>query len=400
MKTILISIIISVFTILNISAQKNIENTDWFIKTIEVNKEKTDYYQHLMFKTDGYVQMEGRVFGRWEYDKKAKTITIESRMIKEFSGVWKIVKLTNTELSINNSSVKMFMEKYNEAKLVAENTKSGLIGYWVYANEYNDKTYFKFEKPAKLVSVSISADEGSTSTGSGLWFYNSKDKSFVVTDRYSEIKGKSVITKKTDNEIVLSNRGNEIVLKKVDSNIDNITFISMDDNSELYKELNLIQRDEGKEYFKMKYSESENNTNVEYLKTHKKLTYIKQSVIEKLNILSSNEKIMNIKKEADNISVDRIFGNITASNVERNNFLYPIENVGTFDEFKAFEEQKITVPAGTFICNVFEVTFSNYKALIYMINDKPGIYAKIIITEEEHYNNTASKSVFELSKIE
>nr|MDA3866767.1 hypothetical protein [Salinivirgaceae bacterium] len=61
------------------------------------------------------------------------------------------------------------------------------------------------------------------------------------------------------------------------------------------------------------------------------------------------------------------------------NLLYPEED----NSFRVVGSEKITTPAGTFDCIVLEVLIdSEARKKLWMIKDKPGIYAKIIDDKE------------------
>ena len=60
--------------------------------------------------------------------------------------------------------------------------------------------------------------------------------------------------------------------------------------------------------------------------------------------------------------------------------------------------EKVTVPAGIFDCTVIEAMDGDKKLKYWMINDMPGIYAKIIQEEIDPFDNL-EYSVQELEKI-
>ena len=74
--------------------------------------------------------------------------------------------------------------------------------------------------------------------------------------------------------------------------------------------------------------------------------------------------------------------------------LYPIEGI----IFRVVGEEQITTPAGTFECTVLEaVGFSGILKKLWMLNDKIGVYAKII--EENPDENSGYYYIYELQEI-
>jgi len=394
MKTIILSIIITVSTFISVNAQ-TIENNDWFIKTVDMNGKKNNLYQHIMFKPDGYTQIEGRVFGRWVFNKKENTITIESRMAKEFAGIWEITKLTNKELIIKLDKTQMYMEIYNEKQIFSENEKSNLFGIW-YTNTYDgDREYYKFEKPDNCNSISASLNQVGGSKSEGVWFYSSKEKTLTIPTHYMFISGTSKIKKASKNKIVLKHERGDITLNRVIELNYNKEIMPYNVTADFFTKRGLIKNKELLQNTIYKFEDSEKNINANSLEKIKKLTYKKRNYIKNFNTFAEFELAIEIDNNKSYYNIFRGFG---ASNVEKNNYLFPIKEAGTFDEVTQFNDTETTVKAGKFLCNIFYVEFKDIKLLLYMIKNNPGVYAKIIVTEK-NYNDEIENTVYELSKI-
>ncbi len=81
-------------------------------------------------------------------------------------------------------------------------------------------------------------------------------------------------------------------------------------------------------------------------------------------------------------------------NAEYTNLLYP--EVESY--FRIVDTEEITTNAGTFICTVIEAAQGEIQKKLWMINDKPGVYAKIII-EKPGMFGAYSLEIFELNEI-
>jgi hypothetical protein len=75
------------------------------------------------------------------------------------------------------------------------------------------------------------------------------------------------------------------------------------------------------------------------------------------------------------------------------NSLFPFED----NSFRVAGQEEITTPAGTFKCTTVETTGHFDEVIkLWMINDKPGVIAKVILDEPGHFGHY---KVFELTEI-
>ena len=85
-------------TVLILSANTNAKDYSviglWLLTKVDAGGKLHDVYSMIRFKDDGSVEMDDRVLGKWNYDKKANSVTITSEIIKEFTGVRKVSKLS------------------------------------------------------------------------------------------------------------------------------------------------------------------------------------------------------------------------------------------------------------------------------------------------------------------
>lgn len=81
-------------------------------------------------------------------------------------------------------------------------------------------------------------------------------------------------------------------------------------------------------------------------------------------------------------------------NTEYVNLLYPEQEFN----FRIVDTEEITTEAGTFVCTVIEAAQEETQKKLWMINDKPGVYAKIII-EKPGMFGAYSFEIFELTEI-
>ena len=120
----------------------------------------------------------------------------------------------------------------------------------------------------------------------------------------------------------------------------------------------------------------------------KQLVYKHSTLIEGVNIFQSKIVTANVNSnpQEQQLSIDYIFNGYDRFNLPKDtklppnqfneyNKLYPEEN----NSFRVVGKEKITTSAGTFNCTIVEVIEGFDKKLkLWMINDKPYIFAKMI----------------------
>ncbi len=367
----------------------------WLLTKVEMDGNTEEVYSDIEFKDDGYIEMEGRVFGEWKYNKKAKSVTIKSEMIKEFSGERKVSKLNKNELVLSGPKTKMFFVKLNNEKIKTDNKNSNLEGSWKIITESGFKILI-FELPDLL---SIKEDfGGGSSSGGGTWIYNSTDKSLLIMAN-DNLRGLNKVVKQTDNELDLENKGNitkALKLEKSNITIERLSFSEGDfyDENDDYK----YYDEEGKLPWDDYYEILTNMAKI------KQLVYNFSTLLEGTETFDTKKLTANIKTnvEEEFMSFENIFIGFDKESTPED-YEMPIDYFNTDTKlfpFKSYTyrvvgEEEITTPAGTFNCTVIEAT-GDYDELLklWMINDNPGILAKVVRDEPGSFGHYI---VFELA---
>ena len=398
MKKIAIVLVTLLIISVNLNAQENSITGKWLLTKVEAAGNIEEVYSEVIFKDDGYVEMEGRVFGKWTYNKKGKKVTIESEMIKEFAGERKISKLNENEMVLSGSEMKLFFKKMDQKTIETENKNSKLEGLWKVSVEDVDKI-LRFKLPDSFIS--LEKMDGAEFTSKGTWMYNSKEKSLIVMTSDDELRGLNTVVKITDTELELENKGNNINATKAeqkDIKVERPTFSDDDFYNENgdYKYEADLEKLPWKDFAKL----------IEYLSNINKLVYEFSALVEETESFDTKKLTANVRGSMnEGIYMDNIFvGFDTASLPENsempvamhnwNNKLYPFESY----TFRVLGEEEITSAAGTFNCTVIEAIGDDYENLkLWMINDKPGLLAKVIKDQPGDYG---FYQVFELVEIE
>lgn len=400
MKKKYLSIIILMALLVNVYSQNTITDRVWMLKQVENDGNTEAVYQTLKFKTDGYVQMQGRVFGRWSHNKKENSITIESRMVEEFANVWVIKKQLKNELVLESGKTTMYFSEYDIESITAKNKKTQLVGIWkLEANDNEQETkYIKFELPNNVLIVSI--NERNNSVEPGEW-YSINNKELVIKSRDYSFRGTNKIKSISENKFTLQNSDNKIAAIKVEPNAKNREVIKFTDNNNSEQEEVTEVSDENGEY-NNEDTQEESWTyvepKIEYLKKLMSITYKKSVLIKELDIFTEQQEKININfdDEKSKLNFNDALNSLTTDYIDNSNIFYPLKNTNNYTKLK---DEEITVPAGTFKCNVYraEYNYGDVITRLYMIADKPGVYAKIIILEKKF--DKENYTMFELTNI-
>lgn len=372
MKTIFLTFTLSIFSILASAQNSNLVGP-WLLTKVEVGDDIHEPYYVTDFRSDGKMIVMDMEAGTWKV--VGKTIEMKSDMDKDFDGISAIVKLTKKELIVTKNEAKLFYSKVNPSEIIEANSASGLIGLWKISNTDDATQLLKFESPNTYSY--INATEGMTEKGIGTWIYNSKDQSLIIIGNTYSIRGKNKIINHTENELTFDNNGTITSATKeiFDGNvIERLTFTDSDIPEEPTGEFNLPWFD----HFTM----------IEYLQHVSYLKFRNGSLIEELNTLkyltTVSELEVNIEEQSvsfHNLSISesdttQFSENYKGGMMESGNLFFPKKEPWPY---KIVGLETITVPAGTFECTVVIALDYDKKYKYWMINDKPGVYAKTIM---------------------
>jgi len=366
---------------------------NWLLTKVEMEGKTQELYSAVKFKDDGYAEMEGRVFGTWVYNSKSKSVTIESEMIKEFAGEWKFTKSGKNDVLLSNDKTKLFLMKLDMEKIGQANKKSGFIGVWK-MNLGEGQTYFKFEAPNNL-SMYTKTEYGS-SKGGGTWMYDNSNNSIILVTNNRELSGNSKVISISSTEFILEKNGNTFTGVKIESDSKGIEVLSFT-TDDIIESMN-----------DRRYEVSIASTNNSWLNPEAKTSYLKNithlkykysSLLEGIDVFIGEEITAKVEfnEDYEQITIEPIFGDISAEDSDENNPFYPIYEL---DEYRVTGDQTITVPAGTFSCKVIESIgdYGDQKEKYYMISNRPGVYAKIVLAKGE--GDEQNYSIYELTEID
>ncbi len=391
MKITLLSISLSLFSII-VYGQSSKLIGSWLLTKVEVSGNTYEPYYITDFRSDGNMIVMDMEAGTWKLD--GKKIIMKSDMDKDFNGVSSIVELTPTELIVTKEEAKLYYKRLNSDKIKEENAASGIIGIWNITNNEGATQLLKFESPDTYTY--IYSTQGMSEKSSGTWIYNSAENTLIIIGMTHNIKGENKIRKITEDELVFETSETIIsATKEVANNSSNerLNFTYEDIPEEPTGDYNLPWYD----YYAL----------VEYLQHVNYLKYRNGSLIKEMNTLKFTAIISEIEVDAEEQSVT--FRNLWVSNndttqysenykggmMESGNLFFPKNEPWPY---KIVGIETVTVPAGTFECTVIIAFDGETRLKYWMINNKPGVYAKTI-TESISVFDELEYSVVELEEI-
>lgn len=383
-----------------LNAQKAKIVGEWLAVKVEVNGKIETPYMVKEYREDGKMIMMGIEIGTWGYNKKNNVIVMKSDFDKDFNGKDKILKLTKKELVVEKDGIKVYYEKQKLAEITSSNKDSGLLGMWVFNDvpNTNTTTFVTFNEPDEFTM--IEKQEGMEARMNGTWVFDKQKMSLIMIGLRGEdtFKGENQIVQVDEETLELENNGK---MYKANKKVE--TSIKMEHLTFYYEDFFTEDGD-------VKYAADRENVPWNNWQEMKKdILNINQLVYSynfkdtgdqkfKKKILTT-DVIANLEYEG--FIIENIFNGYETTgnpepgpNTDSNNPLYPLNDY----TFRVAGNERITIPAGTFDCTVIEVSNGyDMNKKLWMINDKIGVYAKII--DENTTENSGYYHVYELKEI-
>lgn len=400
-KTLLIIISLIAF-LCYANAQVNELEANWLLNKVIVEGKTYEPYIIMDFNHKGIVNIKDREIASWHY--KEGILILKSDIKKNYNGNFTVVQASSNEIIFENKTQSWHLSKYNVAKIEAGNIQSGFIGTWKIMNTggTNAIKLLTFSTPDKFISVK--KEKGSETRSKGKWVYDKANNSLLMIGRIDAIRGKSKIIKLDTKEFILENEQGIFSAERIAQNANKIERITFNQGMFIDDDENYIY-----EAHEENLPWSNSYQMMTSLKHTNQLIYNYANLIEDTKTFENKTLKADVKINEDEhiLSIDFIFHGYDRYNLPDDaelppnqldfrfdNRIYPLKNL----LFRIKGEETITTKAGTFNCILVEA-FSNlfeesYK--LWLIKDKPGIYAKIVADKAGifgHYH------IFELTNI-
>ncbi|NPA36508.1 MAG: hypothetical protein GXO47_06630 [Chlorobi bacterium] len=359
----------------------------WLLKKAGHDNKIQDIYATLNFDQDGKFLMNGENIGEWSYSNG--TVNINS-VFKELSGSYEI-KGTDNDFRLSGSDMVLYLQRLNRKTIISNNQESGIEGSWNLPVEFGKKTLI-FKLPD--VFTTIEEDDGVTTTRDGNWIFSKNENKLIFLLPAGSLKGEATIIEKSDRLMTLDH--NEKILKLTRNEAPAIS----------EERLNWTEDDFYTADGEYKYEDNDklpwsgSDVIADYYSNLQNLTYTFYNLVDESGLFETNEVVSHINVEGTEIpNAEDVFkkypqGDNKIQTYDDFSYIFPVN----CDVFRVAGNEQITTPAGIFDCTVVEsMGEMDEKVKIWMINDKPGVVAKVIKDLNEspfgHY------WVFELKEI-
>jgi len=401
-KAILLLIAVLAFVSVN-KAQENKINGSWLVEKIEVGDNVHEPFFILNFTKDGSIVTSDINVGTWKHNPNSDRLIMKSEMDKDFRGECKIITLNKKQLVFEKGDQKWSFSKLNLGEIMQQNEESGFIGTWELQNETNSDVsrWITFDLPNQYTI--IEKGSGMESKNSGDWMFKKEENALYVFGRIEGIGGKSKLININESELKLENSGSLITFKKEHKSTGNIERLSFTE-ADFYSGNGDYKYDgeEGKLPW---------NDPIEMMMSFintRQLEYNFSSLVEDTEVFETKQLLadVNANKENPSLSVDYIFygydrynlpddTELPPNNLDMSygNQFFPLKE----NSFRVVGEEEITIPSGTYQCTIVESAgTSEERYKLWMINEKPGVYARIIEDKEGTFGHYY---VYELKSI-
>jgi len=274
---------------------------------------------------------------------------------------------------------------------------------WEFKNiPYSEATTLvTFTEPDEFTM--IQKEEGMNANFNGTWIFDKQSNSLIMIGLRGEdtFKGENKVVKISAENLDMENNGTVFKgIKKAQNatKIERLTFTE----AEFYnKDGDYKYYDEAEKLPWRNWSEMKTG-----LLNTKQLVYNYSTLIIDNEAFETKTLSADVKAtiEEEGFVIDNIFKGFDRynlpedaefyDNTEYSKPLYPLED----DIYRVAGNEEITTPAGTFDCTVLEgVNDSGIAKKLWMINNKLGVYAKII--EDDPDENWGHYYIYELKEI-
>jgi hypothetical protein len=375
----------------------------WLMTKAEVNGKVQEPYFITNYRNDGKMLVMDMEAGSWEYNKEKNAIEMQSKLDKDFNGESKIIKLTEKEMVVSKDGARFTYIRVNPDAIKQGNASSGLLGTWVFKDlPYSDVTTFLFFKKPNEFSI-VEKDNGSETRMKGTWIYNKEEASLIMMGLRGEdsFKGLNKVVKLDENTLSLEFGGqvHQAVKQQQEQNTTKVVHLTYTEDDFYTADGDYKYDDADKLPWQDPYAFFDTFADVQ------QLVYKYSKLVDEPDVFEN--KILKADVEAnedeESLSVDYIFKGYDRYNLPEDTqlppntkYTAPLYPEHEYD-FRVAGTETIHTPAGSFDCTVIEAIGDFDTAIkLWMINDKPGIYAKII---KEQAGDFGFYVVYELQEI-
>jgi len=371
-KTLFLSLL---FFSLALHAQDTIEGT-WLMTRVENNEKADEPYIVTHFKPDGKMYFRDFEIATWK--ASGKQLVFDSKYDPKFSGKANVLKLDDKELIYQKGDDKYYYVRYDEKIISAHPVYRQLLGAWKLSGTQTSIYYFG--KDNSMAELTLFTDGSMTTKGD--WFYLPAENNLVIQADVANFKGTNRILQINQDILELEYKGIKYTLEKmpsVESPSDKLNFTYEDIEANESEVQDLPWSDEALFGF---------------LSSVKELYYARKTFEKDVKTYSTEDWQFDVQVDPDEKEIKftgyRVQNGKKIKESEMNkaflentyNRFFPQEEIAPFRILNNFE--KITINDKVYACTVVEGFNGDDKIKYWMINDMPGVFAKIIRQNDDN----------------
>ena len=367
----------------------------WLLTTVEVGGEADDPLVIMNFTQKGRILIQEWEYASWTMSGDHKAITVDAGGDDPMHGSFAIDQLDDSVLRLSRGADRFQFRRVDPDLTSRNNEASGLSGSWELVGESHASHLLNFELPDELLSIN-SAD-GVTSTERGQWIASPGEGELLIMGTRDLPSGVYRVAFMDDAEFVLeSSQVKLTVRRKAAPKLERLSF-EYDDFPEepdlsampaVWQDVEVM---------------AENLQNVH------EVEYRKGRLVADLGVLQfTDSQVSEITTDPSRPMVNFRHFSISPSGREQfgedyrgtlqdqDNAFFPKEEPWPY---RVIGKETVQVPAGDFSCTVVEGFQGETRVKYWMIDDLPGVYARII-NEGIGFFDDVEYYLYELERIE
>jgi hypothetical protein len=357
---------------------------EWILyKIVQNNKIITPYYP-VQFTRNGKMLIQGRELANWKKNKQSILFTSENNQL---NGTAIIIKLDKKELIYKTKKQAYYYKKYKPETVKNDKIYQKLTGVWKIQGNFI--TVNKFDDSGEFTQ--LVTGNGSTITDKARWLYIPDEKSLIIQGDVEVLRGISIIRNINDEYMELEQNGINYQLEKmpVVNKVSHLDFTYDDIEEHPSEPTDLPWNDENLYDFLSSIKNINYQKAIYQPEVHVFLYKQIKSVCQiqpdqnKITVINYHLKDEEAIKESETLK-----GNL----YNAYNYFFPQKELIPFRVIN--KNKPVQINNQTYSCTVVEGMDGDTKIKYWMINNMPGIFAKIIID-----NNNSGTGFYQIIKL-
>ncbi len=348
----------------------------WLLTRVVSGTKVKNPYVILDFAPDSSFSVLDVPYGTWTYRTNDSTLMLQARDTEALSGSCKVLKLSEEQFVFRKDSHTYYCTGVRPEAVSRTNAASDLQGDWQLHGTDYPFAYLRLETPMAFTLVQANSVE--TDVTSGNWIVQPEENAIVFAGSSHLLRGKAAILERSDSTISL--QLGERILRANRSHTERQQIQRLTFEEEEFPE-NAEPED-------LRLPWQEFDRMVETLARIRCLRYSYGKLVNTFGVLRHTSFILaRVTVEPQAPRVRFVYFSVTGADTSQFSEAARDELMNHTNAFFPREEpwpyriagtEHVTVPAGSFACTVVEGIDGFRKVKLWMINDLPGVYARII----------------------